>query len=45
MTRLRLYSAKLVVKSSTRELCMGKRKIGNSWYLIVVKDNYDRWEV
>ena len=45
MTRLRLHSAKLVVKSSTRELCMGKRKIGNSWYLIVVKDNYDRWEV
>ena len=32
MTGLRLHSAKLVVMSSIQELCVGKRKIDNSWY-------------
>ena len=32
---------KLVVMSSIRGLCVGKRKISNSWYLIVVEDVID----
>ena len=38
MTGLRMHNAKLVVKSSIEELCVEKRKIGNSWCWIVVKD-------
>ena len=42
MTGLRMHNAKLVVKSSIEELCVEKRKIGNCWYWIVVKDTTDR---
>ena len=42
MTGLRMHNAKLVVKSSIEELCVEKRKIGNSWYWIVVKDTTDQ---
>ena len=41
MTELRLHCATLVVMSSIRGLCVGKRKTGNSWYLIVVEDMAD----
>ena len=41
MTGLRLHSAKLVVMSSIQGLCVGKRKITNSWYCIVVDDMTD----
>ena len=42
MTGLRMHNAKLVVKSSIEELCVEKRKIGNCWYWIVVKDTTDQ---
>jgi len=42
MTGLRLHSAKLVAMISIQELCLGKRKIGNSWYWIVVEDMTDQ---
>ena len=46
MTGLRMHNAKLVVKSSTEELCVEKRKIGNSWYWIVVKDTtYQKYDL
>ena len=41
MTELRLHCATLVVMSSIRGLCVGKRKTSNSWYLIVVEDMAD----
>ena len=41
MTELRLHSTTFVVMSSIRGLCVGKRKTGNSWYLIVVEDMAD----
>ena len=42
MTGLRMHNAKLVVKSSIEELRVEKRKIGNSWCWIVVKDTTDQ---
>ena len=42
MTGLRLHSAKLVAVISIQELCPGKRKIGNSWYWVVVEDMTDQ---
>ena len=42
MTGLRLHSAKLVAMISIQELCLGKRKIGNSWYWVAVEDMTDQ---
>ena len=41
MTGLTLHSAKLVAMSSIQELCVGKKKMGNSCYLIVDEDVTD----
>ena len=42
MTRLRLHSAQLVAMISIQELCLGKRKICNSWYWVVVEEMTDQ---